>query len=129
MNLQIVPTALLNEYVQKVPQGIKEAFEALCDAEISTDSFSFYTSVSVMASSKIEGEQMEIDSYVKHKMLNIEYMKDLVEKPNDLYLAYLYAQKNQLTRSNFLQAHRLLFAHLLPENKRGVCRTGNMVVM
>lgn len=127
--LQILPTTLIAAYIEQVPVGLQAAFEALHEAEISTATFSFYTSVSAMASSKIEGEQLEIDSYIKHKMLNIEYIKDLVEKPNDLYNTYLYAQKNNLTESNFLQAHKLLAAHLLPTKSQGVFRTGNMVVM
>lgn len=129
MKLQIIPTDLLPPYLERVPKGLQTAFDALQDAEISTDSFSFYTSVSAMASSKIEGEPMEIDSYIKHKMLNIEYLQDLVEKPNDLYNAYLFAQKNELNEKNFLETHKLLSAHLLEPHKRGVCRTGNMVVM
>lgn len=127
--LTLVKTELLPSYLEQVPKGLQAAFDALKDAEISTDSFSFYTSVSAMASSKIEGEQLEIDSYLKHKMLNIEYLQSLVEKPNDLYNAYLFAQKNELTEKNFFEAHKLLAAHLLEPNKRGVCRAGNMVVL
>ncbi|MCC5930170.1 MAG: Fic family protein [Cyclobacteriaceae bacterium] len=129
MNLSLIKSDLLAAYLEQVPKGLAEAFDALHDAEISTDTFSFYTSVSAMASSKIEGEQMEIDSYIKYKMLNIEYLQDLVEKPNDLYNAYLFAQKNELTEKNFLESHKLLSAHLLEIKKRGACRTGNMVVM
>ena len=84
MHLQLIKSDLLPLY-QKQVNPIDSKFELLKDAEISTDSFSFYTSVSAMASSKIEGETLEIDSYIKHKMLDIEYVKDLVEKPNDLY--------------------------------------------
>lgn len=62
----------------------------------------FYTAVSVMSSSRIEGEQMEIDSYLKHKMQNIEYLPNLTEKPNDLFEAYEFARDNKLTLSNFL---------------------------
>ena len=127
--LKIIPTTLLDEYRQQVSANLQTAFDSLTDAEISTDSFSFYTSVSAIASSRIEGEQMEVDSYVKHKMLNIEYQPDLVQKPNDLYNAYLFAQQNELTTANFLEAHKLLSAHLLPKNKQGTFRTGNMVVM
>jgi ATP adenylyltransferase/5',5'''-P-1,P-4-tetraphosphate phosphorylase II len=97
MQLQIIPITLLGEYAKQVPTTLQAHFDALKDAEISNDSFSFYTSVSAMASSKIEGEPLEIDSYIKHKMLNVEYLKDLVEKPDDLYEAYLFAQKNKLT--------------------------------
>lgn len=127
--LQIIKTDLLPSYLEQVPKNLQDSFEALRDAEISTESFSFYTSVSAMASSKIEGEPLEIDSYIKHKMLNVEYMEDLVQKPNDLYRAYIFGQQNQLNRKNFLHAHSLLSAHLLPANKRGLCRKGNMVVM
>lgn len=127
--LQIIPTDLLSVFLEQVPKGLQTAFDALHDAEISTESFSFYTSVSAIASSRIEGEQMEIDSYIKHKMLDIEYQPNLVEKPNDLYKAYLFAQKNELTKTNFLKAHTLLAKHLLPKTKQGALRKGNMVVM
>ena len=72
---------------------------------------------------------MEIDSYVKHKMLGAEYLESLTQKPDDLYNAYLFAKKNELTKANFLITHDLLASHLLQESKRGVCRTVNMVVM
>jgi Fic family protein len=92
-------------------------------------SFTFYTSVSVISSSRIEGEQMEIDSYVKHKLLNIEYLPELTEKPNDLYKAYIFAKENTLNQSNFLIAHELIASHLLPENEKGKIRKTEMLVM
>ncbi|WP_184543600.1 Fic family protein [Mucilaginibacter sp. FT3.2] len=127
--LKIIPVNLLAEYRQQVSAGLQPAFEGLKDAEISTDTFSFYTSVSAITSSRIEGEQMEVDSYLKHKMLNIEYQPNLVQKPDDLYQAYIFAQQNQLTVTCFFAAHQLIAAHLLPQSKRGAFRTGNMVVM
>lgn len=127
--MKIIPTALLEDYLQQIPKGLQQSFDNLKDAEISTETFSFYTSVSAIASSRIEGEQMEIDSYIKHKMLNIEYQSDLVQKPNDLYIAYLFAQQNKLTKNNFLKAHSLLSNHLLPKNKQGTFRKVNMLVM
>ncbi|MBC6109253.1 Fic family protein [Pedobacter sp. CCM 8938] len=126
--LKITPVDLLEDYCSQVDDDLQVKFENLKDAEISTESFDFYTSVSAIASSRIEGEQMEVDSYIKHKMLNIEYQPDLVQKPNDLYTAYLYAQHNDLTDKNFLNAHKLISKHLLPANKQGVYRKGNMLV-
>ncbi len=127
--LKIIPTDLLEQYISHINKDLSSAFDKLQDAEISTKTFSFYASVSAIASSRIEGEQMEVDSYIKHKMLNIAYLPDLVQKPNDLYKAYLFAQKNELTNANFLKAHILLAKHLLPKTKLGVFRKGNMVVM
>ncbi len=64
--------------------------------ELSPQTFTFYTSVAVISSSRIEGEQMEIDSYIKHKLQDIEYLPELVEKPNDLYNAYLFAKQYKI---------------------------------
>jgi len=128
-NLQLIPVNLLEEYKNAIAINLQELFDNLTDADISTDTFSFYTSVSAIASSKIEGEQLEIDSYLNHKMLDIVYQPDLVQKPNDLYNAYLFAQQNELTGQNLLEAHKLIAAHLLPKNKQGIFRTGNMVAM
>ena len=76
--LKILPLDLLKQYQLLIDNNkLSIAFESLKDAETSTSSFSFYTSVSAIAS-RIEGEQMEVDSYIKHKMLNIEYQPDLV---------------------------------------------------
>ena len=108
---------------------IQKEFSAIQKQELEPHSFTFYTSVSVMSSSKIEGEQMEVDSYVKHKMLNIEYLPELTEKPNDLYKAYLFAKDNKLNQKNFLKVHKLIAAHLLPKIQQGVIRKTEMLVM
>jgi hypothetical protein len=42
MNLTIVPTDLLTDYLAQVPPNLAEDFEALHDADISTDSFILY---------------------------------------------------------------------------------------
>lgn len=128
-DLQIIPIVLFYQYREEMKIDLQAAFDKLKDAEISTDTFSFYTSVSAIASSRIEGEQMEVDSYLKHRMHTAEYRPDLVQKPDDLYNAYIFAQQNELTPDNFLAAHRLITAHLLPANKQGAFRRGNMVVM
>jgi Fic family protein len=127
--LKIISVDLLDEYRQQVSTALQAAFDELKDAEISTDTFSFYTSVSAIASSRIEGEQMEVDSYLKHKMHQAEYQPDLVQNPDDLYNAYLFGQQNKLSANNFLAAHKLITAHLLPAGKQGTLRTGNMLVM
>jgi Fic family protein len=106
-----------------------EAFSEIQQRVLDPHSFTFYTSVSVMSSSKIEGEQLEVDSYVKHKLLNIEYLPGLTEKPNDLFKAYLFANENRLTPKNFLEAHKLAATHLLPKNQQGALRQTEMLVL
>ncbi len=110
----------LDEYRQQLPGGISLSnIEAL---ELTPATFTFYTSVAVISSSRIEGEQMEVDSYVKHKTQDIEYLPELVLKPNDLYDAYVYARAHQWSLQNFLHSHALVTTHLLPQKWRGVYR-------
>ena len=126
--LLILGNGLLSEYLEKAPQGLDLAFEALKDAEISTDSFSFYTSVSSVYSSKIEGEAIELDSYIRHKKFGIEFSPDYTRKIDDLYDAYTFAKTNKLNKENIDQAHALLSKNILAKNRQGKYRTQNMYV-
>ena len=126
--LEIIPIDLLPAYLEQLPKGLQEAFEALQDAEISTDTFSFYTSVSSVFSSKIEGEDIELDSYIKHKKFGIEFLPDYTKKIDDLYDAYSFAGANELNEKNVSETHKLLGKHIVAKNKQGKFRTRNMYV-
>lgn len=127
--MKILNEKYFDQYKEKLKVDLLTALEEVKEIELTSQSFTFYTSVAVISSSRIEGEQMEIDSYLKHKMQDIEYLPELVEKPNDLFQAYLFAGKNKLTKKNFLQSHEMLSKHLLPEKWRGVYRRNEMLVM
>lgn len=120
---------LFASYLSMLDVDLAEAFSTLKQREWSAANFKFATAVSVMSSSRIEGETLEVDSYVKHKVLDIEYLPNLTEKPNDLYAAYEFARDNRLNLPNFYQAHSIATKHLLPEHLRGKVRTGNMLIM
>lgn len=126
--LQIIPTDLLASYLEQVPKGLQAAFDALQEAEISTDTFSFYTSVASVFSSKIEGEDIELDSYIKHKAMGIEFKPDYTKKIDDLYNAYTFAKQNALTPQNISQAHALLATNFVEKNKLGKFRSHNIYV-
>lgn len=67
--LKIIPASLLEEYKFVIQFSILAvAFDNLQDAEISTDKCSFYTLVPSVFSSKIEGENIELDSSIKQKI-------------------------------------------------------------
>jgi len=126
--LKIIPTALLPEYKQQVGIDLQAAFDNLRDAEISTDTFSFYTSVSAVFSSKIEGEDIELDSYIKHKKFGIEFLPDYIRKIDDLYDAYTFAQSNLLNKVNIAKTHQLLSKHIVAKHYQGKIRAHNMYV-
>lgn len=126
--LQDIKDLLFPEYLQHIG-GISEGFYELKESEISTENFSFYTSVSSVFSSKIEGELIELDSFIKHKTMNVAFQPDYTKKIDDLYNAYLFAQRHRFTSENLFQAHQILAQNILQKHQQGVLRTGNMFVI
>ncbi|MGN7990422.1 Fic family protein [Pedobacter sp. 22226] len=126
--LEIIPVDLLEAYSLQIDDDLQEKFDRLKDAEISTSEFSFYTSVSSVYSSKIEGENIELDSYIKHKRFGIEFLPDYTKKIDDLYFAYDFAKDNQINVNNIAKAHQLLSEHIVAKNYQGRLRNHNMYV-
>src|SRR5476651_838925 len=124
--LKVIPVNLLDEYRQQVGIDLQTIFDDLKDAEISTDAFSFYTSVSSVFSSKIEGEDIELDSYIKHKKFGIEFLPDYTRKIDDLYDACTFAQNNPLNEKNIAKTHQLLSKNIVAKHYQGKLRASNM---
>ena len=127
--LSILLPELLAAYTEQLPFDLAKYYDHLTDSPLSADTFSFYVSVSAVFSSKIEGENIDLDSYLKHRLHQVRYQPDYTRKIDDLYTAYQYAQTHRLTKSTLFQAHNLLTAHLLPANQRKRFRTAPMFVL
>jgi Fic family protein len=126
---EILPNSLLDSYKKEFSDEAKQKFESLHDSDLSIDTFSFYTSVSAVFSSKIEGEAIELDSFIKHKRLGVHYQPDYTRKVDDLYNTYVFAQKNRLSEDSLMAAHAMLTRHILQKPQQGKFRTGNMFVI
>ena len=126
--MKLISDILLHQYIENFPQGLEEKFHALHDAEISNDSFSFYTSVASVFSSKIEGEEIELDSYIKHKRFGIEFLPDYTKKIDDLYSAYIFAKKNSLNKDSISKVHEILAKNIVAQHQQGKNRIHNMYV-
>jgi Fic family protein len=125
---QILSDQLLPKFLQQVGNEVSVAFNSLKEAELSTDTFSFYTSVAAVFSSKIERENIELDSYIKHKRFGVGFTPDYTKKTDDLYSAYSFAKENSLTEKNLLAAHQLLAKNLLSIKDLGKYRIQNMFI-
>ena len=130
MKFQIIPHNLLEEYKRNNKTSLlEERFNHLQDSELSKNHFSFYTSVSAVFSSKIEGENIDLDSFVNHKFLKTAYQIDYTRKIDDLYDAYLFAQQNRLNPDHISFVHTLITKHILRTEMQGVFRKTNMFVI
>lgn len=124
----LLSSTLLEAYQASEPEAYLKKYEQLEESELSADAFSFYTSVSAVYSSKIEGEDIELDSYVKHKRFGVAFQPDYTRKIDDLYNAYQFAKTARCTPEHIFKVHKMLTLHILPENRQGKIRTGNMYV-
>lgn len=129
MTLEILDPLLLAEYKKIVGQSPIDILIKLEKIDTPVDYFQFYNSVSSVYSSKIEGENIDFDSFYKHKFLNIKYQPDYTKKADDLYLAYEYIFKNRLTLENLQKAHSILSSNLLPKSQQGFIRNNPMFVI
>lgn len=124
----IISDKLLEDFESQMPVNLDGKFELLHDAELSTSTFSFYTSVASIYSSRIEGEVVELDSYLKHKRDGIAFQPDYTQKIDDLYDAYSFAKTHALNEDNIIKAHKLLSKNILSKHLQGQLRTQNMYV-
>ncbi len=127
-HLQSIKKQLFQEYLRH-QKDISGKFGGLKDAAISKGNFCFYTSVSSVFSSRIEGEEIDLDSFVKHKNFGVEFQPDYTKKIDDLYEAYQFAKTNNLSEENLLLAHKILTRNILAEHLQGKYRTSNMFVL
>ncbi len=129
MEFKILTSQLLNAYTNSVKESPIDKWENLKKVEIQVDYFQFYKSVSSVYSSKIEGEDIDFDSFFKHKFLNVKFKADYTRKADDLYAAYDFIDSHKLNLKNVQKAHSILSSKLLPKSQQGLIRTNPMFVI
>jgi Fic family protein len=129
MELEIISSELLGNYKEFVTESLLRNLHDLEKVETPVDYFQFYNSVSSVYSSKIEGENIDFDSFFKHKFLNVKYQPDYTKKADDLYLAYEYIFKHELDLGHLQKAHSILSSNLLPKSQQGFIRNNPMFVI
>jgi len=129
MEFKILTDRLLLDYRSKVIDSPLDKIDNLKKVEIPVDYFEFYKSISSVYSSKIEGEDIDFDSYFKHKFLKVKFKPDYTRKADDLFSAYDFIDNYPLDLKNVREAHSMLSSNLLPKSQQGLIRTNPMFVI
>jgi Fic family protein len=129
LSLKILSEKYFPRYLESFPSNFQLPVQSIGSPLLGTDYFSFYTSVSVVYSSKIEGEDIDLDSYMKHKSNRVKYLPNYTKKIDDLFNAYFFAKETDLNFPNFLKAHKLLSKNLLTAFSRGRIRTNPEIII
>ncbi len=119
----------LKEYKKKLSETPDNLLRNMENKKIQVDYFQFYNSVSSVYSSKIEGEDIDFDSFFKHKFMNIKFKPDYTKKADDLYSAYEFILKNKLSGQNIINVHKIISNNLLPKDQQGFIRNNPMFVL
>jgi len=129
-SLQILPVEYLTAFAEKVDEkSLREALERTPEVEITADTFGFYSSVASVFSSKIEGENIELDSYLRHRFFQGKYKPDYTRKVDDLFAAYQFAHDNRLTLKNLLRVHVLITRNILSKTSQGKIRSKPEIIV
>lgn len=129
MKLRFLSPDLLPEFLAALNETSLDHLESIRNEKLPVDYFQFYKAVSSVYSSKIEGEEIDFDSFFKHKFLNVHYQPDYTRKADDLFEAYQFIATHDLNEENVRKAHALLSANLLPKSEQGKIRTNPMFVI
>lgn len=123
--LQILSYHKLSNYQQEITESdLKEGLSALkTKQEFSATDFTFYIQSSATYSSNIEGNSIDIDTYMKNKRFNIKSKPKEMTEIDDLVSAYNFAHSHTLNLTHFLESHKLLSRKLLSlKSQRGKLR-------
>ena len=93
--LQILPARYFPAYAEHTAgMDWNGLLENVPQVDITSDTFGFYASVASVFSSKIEGEPIELDSYLRHRFLQGRYKPDYTRKVDDLHATYQFAREH-----------------------------------
>lgn len=120
--MRIIDDKYFKQYDELIGYQIEKLIKTFDFTEKSSD-LGYKTQASAVYSSNIEGNSIDLNSYMNHKLLHekLKPVKEIQEIEN-LILAYEFAQSNLLTEKNFLQCHRVFAKTLLIKSLQGKYR-------
>ena len=110
-------TGYRNKYGKKLNGYFKES-----DKGSDSNNFEYYMESSAVYSSNIEGNTIDLNSFMNSKFLGIKKCNKEHKEIVDLIEAYKFAERNTMNEKNFLKAHEILSKHILIRSKQGFYR-------
>ena len=129
MDLKILSYKYLASFEEIIQVSPLTTLQNLEKFDLPYDYFQFYNSISSVYSSKIEGVDIDFDSFFKYKFMNVKYQPDYTQKANDLFNTYEFIYKTPLNLKNLFKTHSKISQHLLPKSQQGKIRTNPMFVI
>jgi Fic family protein len=117
--MKVTERKYLDAYLQSIGSDIPLWISGFNFSD-SQDDFAYMTKASAVFSSNIEGNSVDLNSYMNYELNKQKFKagKEIKEIEN-LVEAYVFAQQNPLNESNLMNCHRTFSETLLIKSKRG----------
>lgn len=120
--MRIIERKYLDSYNKSIGKEIPTSIKDF-DFTESRGGFEYLTKSSAVYSSNIEGNSIDLNSYMNYEMNKDKFKAGKeIEEIENLIEAYEYAQTNKLNEKNLLNCHKIFSDTLLIRSKRGKYR-------
>jgi len=120
--MRITERNYLDSYNKSIGKEIPRLINGF-DFSENRGEFDYLTKSSAVYSSNIEGNSIDLNSYMNYEMNNDKFKAGKeIEEIENLIEAYEYAQTNKLNEKNLLNCHKIFSDTLLIRSKRGKYR-------
>lgn len=121
--MRIIERKYLEAYKAAIGKDIPTLIQDY-DFSEACGTFDYLTKSSAVYSSNIEGNSIDLNSYMNYEMnKNMFKAGKEIEEIEDLIAAYNFAQSKPLNEDNFLTCHKVFSKTLLIKSKQGKYRT------
>jgi len=111
-----------DDYFHKLSTDICDLVKSF-DIESKDFDLGYRIKASAVFSSNIEGNTLDLNSYMNLKIKNeLKYKNKEVSEIDDLVEAYDFARETKLNQTTFLESHRILSKNILIKSNRGKYR-------
>lgn len=120
--MRITERKYLNTYKKSIGNKISKLIKDF-DFSENRGRFEYLTKSSAVYSSNIEGNSIDLNSYMNYEMNKDKFKAGKeIKEIEDLIEAYEFAQTNKLNEKNLLNCHKIFSDTLLIRSKRGKYR-------
>lgn len=113
---ELISSLYIEEYSKTLKVDLTKATKKLtAKKDFSKKDFEHYFITSSVYSSRIEGNSLDLNSFMRLRGEKQSGKSKEVNEIEDLVNTYKFASANELTEANFLKAHQILSQTLLPK--------------
>ncbi len=116
--MEILSDKFLNKYRKKFESKLNIDLEKI-NSNSPDNNFDYYLKSSAVYSSNIEGNPVDLNSYMNSKLFKKKLRNKAIEEIDDLLKAYNFTKDTLLTEKNLLKSHKIFSKQFIIKSKQG----------